>query len=142
VSAHLVREFGPHPLTIIREAIEHARVIGVAVRIGDRGVECVSTHGPVRWRRVPTSDGVDPIGAAILHRQPAPADIDEAAAIAVNAPLAWVEGCSDGMKRTEPSQAWTVSIKRRLYGAGYDVGTWLRVQLLHNLRRTPAGGKV
>lgn len=134
------REFGPHPLTIIREAIANARVLGAPVRIGSLGVECVPDRRI--WRRDPREDGVDPIGAAILHRQPRELDVDVAAAVAVNATIPWVEGCRAGMARTEPSSAWSTSLKASFYAAGFQAGTWLRVQLLHNVEAPARGGKV
>lgn len=136
------REFGPHPLTIIREAIATAHVVGITVRIGSYGVTLLAGAQSSRWVRDPREDGVDPIGAAILARQPPVTDVDEAAAQAVNAPTPWVEGCAAGIARRERSIAWRSSIKARFYLAGYDAGTWLRSQLLHNVEAPVSGGKV
>lgn len=136
------REFGPHPLTIIREAIAAARLIGVNVRIGSYGVQFTADNPGRPWMRDPRADGVDPIGAAILARQPQLEDIDEAAADAVNAPIPWVVGCTDGMQRRTPGTAWSSSIKAGEYAAGYQAGAWLRMQLLQKVGPPAGGGKV
>jgi hypothetical protein len=140
MAAESWREFGPHPLSIMIEAMEAARLLGIRVRIGSHGVELAG--GARRWIRDPQADGVDPIGAAILLKQPHAADVDDAAAAAINAPFAWAAGCSDGLEHRAPADAWVTSIKARLYSAGYQAGTWLRVQLLHNVRPACTGGKV
>lgn len=142
-AAEQPREFGPHPLTIIAEAFEAARLEGIPIRIGSHGVEWASwREGCGRWIREAEADGVDPIGAAILLKQPQLDDIDQAAAAAVNAPIPWVAGCIDGMERRMPSSAWRASIKAQLYGAGYSAGSWLRVQLHQKVGRLAGGGKV
>jgi hypothetical protein len=140
VSAAAKRDPGPHPLTIIREAIEAARLQGIRIRIGSHGVEFAPDTS--RWIRDPDEGGVDPIGAAILLKQPQLDDVDEAAAAAVNAPIPWTAGCSDGLQRREPADAWATSVKAKMYAAGYSAGIWLRSLLVHNVEPARGGGKV
>ncbi len=115
-----IRRPSPHPLTVIAESIRWARAAGHRIRFGAFGVHCVSSHAADRWEPDPRDSGIDPLGAAILHRQPMATDPYEAAAEALAAPIAWVRGFQEHLDGEAVSSTWGEPIHRTLYAAGRE----------------------
>lgn len=122
-----------HPLDEIRAAIAWGRENGIVARpVAPFGVICASQHADVMacWERDERARGLNPIGLAILRCQPQTTDADEAAVLAVGAPLPWIEGFAEGVSKQEPSKAWVESIARVQFLQGYEAGLMTRAWLL------------
>jgi hypothetical protein len=119
-----------HPVHAVRAAVEWSRGRGLRIRLVEEfGVVCISTHAP-RWEVDPSVTGPNPVGAAILMAQPECSDLDEAAALALGVPLAWVEGLAAGVARAEPSKTWATSVARHMYLGGFEAGLFVRSWLM------------
>lgn len=128
----------PHALNELRAAMLWAREKGLSVRPSSHfGVISTSEHSDVMatWEVDPLAKGgPNPIGCAILRCQPQTSDTDEAAVMALGAPLAFVEGFCAAVAREELSKAWSESVARVQYLAGAAAGSMVRAWLL----RAPA----
>lgn len=129
----------------IRDAIAWARANRVFVAPSNAfGVICVSQGSLAMWERDPRASGINPIGAAILRTQPQTDDVDDAAALAVGAPIAWLDGFCDGLARVPPpSVPRTNRIAARQFAEGYVAGTMAR-DYLHRAEvvNVPPSGQV
>lgn len=117
------------PTTIIREAIAYVRARRMVVIASHHpGVICTSgaTSGLATWEPDDRADGLSPIGAAILMAQPQTIDDEDAAVIAIGAPIAYIEGYEDGLTITEPVEARKQAVERRQYLAGFQDGLMTR----------------
>lgn len=134
--APAIRPPKPHPILVLRAAVEWARARGIAVRLGvPWGVQCVSSHDGYRWEMEPGARAVDPIGAAILERQPMATEPYAAAAEALSAPAAWIHGLQEALDDEEPSTSWGESVHRALYAAGREAGVLYRADFTrHHMR--------
>jgi len=122
-----IRPSKPHPILVLRAAVEWARARQVPVRLGVAwGVHCVSSHDGSRWEMEPAARAVDPIGAAILERQPMATERYAAAAEALSAPAAWIHGLQEALDDEHASESWGESIHRALYAAGREAGELYR----------------
>jgi hypothetical protein len=117
----------PHPITTVRAAVAWARGKGIRIRlVEDFGVVCISHHAAETWVQDPRAEGPNVIGAVMLMVQPQLTDVDKAAALAMAAPIAYVEGFAAGCAKADPSKAWETSVARRLYAAGFEAGLFTR----------------
>lgn len=119
-----------HPVVILRAAVIWARAAGIRVRLGSFGVICISAKAAIRWERDPVASGVCPLGAAILHAQPQATIFAAAAAEAICAPRAWLEGYQAGFDREDLPEVWAAPINRRLALAGFEAGSRYREEFI------------
>jgi len=133
---------GLHPLDELRAALAWAREKGIPVRLSANfGVVCTSgeASGLATWERDPRMpEGPNVVGIAILRSQPQCTSDDDAAMLAVGAPLAFVEGVCDGVARQETSHAWTEGVGRRQYLAGVEAGLMVRAWVKRPRPAAPA----
>jgi hypothetical protein len=78
------------------------------------------------WERDPSAESIDPIGAAILQRQPVTKDVERAALIALDANPALVVGLETGLRNEVRAPEMLNAPNRRLYLYGVEVGAMLR----------------
>jgi len=122
----------PHAMHELRAAVQWAREHRVPLRLTDSfGVVCTGGHlGLATWEPDEYASGVSPVGAAILKSQPQTTDPDEAATIALGAPLPFIEGVAFGLAKLQPTKAWTESIARVQFLAGLELGTFARAWVM------------
>jgi hypothetical protein len=134
----------PHALDAIKRAILWAREHRLPLRLTDSfGVVCTSQHALAMWEPDPRARGISPLGACVLQVQPQTVDTDEAASLAVGAPVAWVEGFAAGCARLDASKAWTESVARAQYLAGFAAGTMARAFVMRaEVVNVPPTGQV
>lgn len=122
---------GPHPLTLIRDAVLAARADGYPVIIGSGwGVVCTSSHGARRWEVDPRAAGVDPLGAVLVRHQPRATSHQAALAEALDVPAIYVTGLEDGIEQARPERTLPTSVARGLYAAGWATAALVREELL------------
>ncbi|HVZ88055.1 MAG TPA: hypothetical protein VHG72_13875 [Polyangia bacterium] len=119
-----------HPIELVREAVLNQRAAGVYVRIGALGVHCTSQEPPT-WGCDPREKGVSPLGATLLeHPYAPPIDPHEALALLFDCPVAFVDGLSDGMDRSEPDMGMVGKPDARAYIGGWEIGYRFREEFL------------
>ena len=116
-------------LAVLRAALEWAKTQRIRIEPTAPPLECVSSHASTRWVRRDPDAVVDPIGAAILRRQPGATTLMEAAAEALASRVPCVEGLRDGLAGDPPAQAWALSTAKRLYLPAYLAGVQLRAEM-------------
>lgn len=121
---------------LFAEALNQAHVEGLSlVASGEMGVRCVSTHGGRRWEADPNAEGVSPLGAVVLLRQPPAVTPDQAAAIACNTSMRWVEAFAVGVSGLAPITMWRDHVAYRLMAAAWLFGVQIRTTLALAQRR-------
>jgi hypothetical protein len=116
-------------LAILRAGVEWAKAQRIRVEPAAPPVECASAHGNVRWVRRGPDAIVDPIGAAILRRQPQALHLVDAAKETLFSSIPAVEGLADGLSGEPPSPAWVRSVAKGMYLPAYLAGVQLRCEL-------------
>jgi hypothetical protein len=127
------------PIEILQLAIRRAHALGIRVRVGEPGVACTSTHGPVRWeldQLAREEDAVDALGALVLAEQPPAMTLHDAAARALGVHVTWIAGLADGMALAAKDSRLMQSGRRALYAHGYESGVLLRL----HVASFPGGG--
>ena len=114
------------PRTQAAEALAAARARGVRIRRSEVGVVC----GLVEWRvdHHLTPAGVSLAGAVLLALQPEPQEGEEplaAAARALGASLAWMEGAEAGWAGELMDTRWIAGLDGELYLDGHEAGVAL-----------------
>lgn len=121
-----VRQGGKGALGVLLEALAWAHNAGIIVALGPLGVRPKTRWKVfIGWEKDPgTGLGVNPLGAAILLRQPKSHDPDIAKCMAIGMGLPWCEGLSDGMSADQLSTEWMrINMKSGdLYQEGFRVG--------------------
>lgn len=116
-------------MALLRAAIAWAHACRIRVEPTAPPVECASSHASTRWVRRDQDAIVDPIGAAILKRQPRATHLIDAAVVALSSTPATCEGIADGLAGEAPSQSWMLSPGKAAYTSGYLGGVELRAAM-------------
>lgn len=117
-------------IEILIEAVNWALLQGYPVRLDRYGVLCASSLVDIFWEKDRLIPGIDPLGAAILMRQPQKADIVDAAAEVLGESIPFVEGLADGLGLQPKASAWLRPTTRYRYERGYETGANLRIAIL------------
>lgn len=116
-------------LAVLRAAISWAKDQRIRLEAAAPPVECVSLNQTTRWVRRHPDAIVDPIGAAILRRQPQATHLVDAAKETLFSSIPAVEGLADGLSGEPPSQSWVRSKAKDVYLPAYLAGVQLRCEL-------------